>query len=235
MKNIKTQPFQFFLHIPKTAGTTLRKIVDMQYGYKNVLTYYNQNSEHLLDNLESLLIKNPEYKALIGHFNFGVHNRISFPTTYTTFLRHPVSRTISHYKEWLVNHPDWLLDENGNTQSLIENINTNPENYSNYQCRMLTQTKSVVNKKKSLGEIALDNLLTYFSGIGLVEYFEESIILLSKNLGWKPINYKALNVKNIDIEITPELIELILSINKQDIFLYEEMEKRLIHKIKAKI
>ena len=37
------------------------------------------------------------------------------------------------------------------------------------------------------------------------------------------------------MEITPELIELVLSINKQDMFLYEEMEKRLIHKIKAKI
>jgi len=235
MQNIEPKPFQLFLHIHKTAGTTLRQIIDSQYGQQNVLTFYNQNSNHLIDNLDSLLIVNPRYKALIGHFNFGVHNKISFPTTYTTFLRHPVARTISHYKEWLVNHPNWLLDENGNTQSLIENIHSNPENYSDYQCKMLTQSNGVANNIKSLGQMALDNLLTYFSGIGLVEYFEESIILLSKNLGWKPINYKALNVKNIDMEITPELIELVLSINKQDMFLYEEMEKRLIHKIKAKI
>ena len=49
-----------------------------------------------------------------------------------------------------------------------------------------------------------------------------------------------LAIKNVikgyeNTEITPELIELVLSINKQDMFLYEEMEKRLIHKIKAKI
>ena len=66
MKENTLGPFYFFLHIPKTAGTTLRQIVDEQYGYKNVLTYYNQNSEQPLDNLESLLIVNPSYRALIG-------------------------------------------------------------------------------------------------------------------------------------------------------------------------
>ena len=232
MNNIESKPFQLFLHIHKTAGTTLRKIVDFQYGYQNVLTFYNQNSDHLIDNLDSLLIVNPRYKALIGHFNFGVHKKISFPTTYTTFLRHPVARTISHYKEWLVNHPDWLLDENGNTQNLIQNIHSNPENYSDYQCKMLTQSNGGANNIKSLGQMALDNLSTYFSGIGLVEYFDESITLLSKKLGWKPSNYSALNVKNIDLEITAELTDLILSINTQDLFMYETIEKKLINEFK---
>mgnify|MGYP006088945575 CR=1 FL=1 len=232
MQNIESKPFQLFLHIHKTAGTTLRKIVDFQYGHQNVLTFYNQNSNHLIDNLDSLLIVNPRYKALIGHFNFGVHKKISFPTTYTTFLRHPVARTISHYKEWLVNHPDWLLDENGNTQNLIQNIHSNPENYSDFQCKMLTQSNSGANNIKSLGQMALDNLSTYFSGIGLVEYFDESITLLSKKLGWKPSNYSALNVKNIDLEITAELTDLILSINTQDLFMYETIEKKLINDFK---
>ena len=33
-------PFYLFMHIPKTAGTRL-SIVDEQYGFQNVLTYYN--------------------------------------------------------------------------------------------------------------------------------------------------------------------------------------------------
>ena len=36
------QPFYIFVHIPKTAGTTLRGIVDAQFGRKKVITYYNQ-------------------------------------------------------------------------------------------------------------------------------------------------------------------------------------------------
>ena len=103
MKDVKSETFYLFLHIPKTAGTTLRHIIDDQYGQENVLTYYNQNSNHLLDNLEALLMVKPQYKALIGHYYFGVHAKFRFPATYITFLRHPVARTISQYKEWLRN------------------------------------------------------------------------------------------------------------------------------------
>ena len=64
-------PFYLFMHIPKTAGTTFRSIVDEQYGVRNVLTYYNQNSRQLLDNLEATLqIGAFNYRALIGHFQY---------------------------------------------------------------------------------------------------------------------------------------------------------------------
>ncbi|HIF61201.1 MAG TPA: hypothetical protein EYQ26_17235 [Rhodospirillales bacterium] len=228
MKENNLSPFYFFLHIPKTAGTTLRQIVDEQYGYKNVLTYYNQNSEQLLDNLESLLIVNPSYRALIGHFHFGLHQRFSFPSTYITFLRHPIARTISHYKEWVINHPERLQDRNGNIQTLLESIKTNPENYSDYQCKMLVSKTLRKKSNYPISERALENLSEKFSGIGLVEYFDKSITLLSSKFGWKPVKYDKRNVKNINVHITPELIEHIMSINKHDLIMYENIKEKLL-------
>ena len=77
-------PFLFFLHIPKNAGTTLRSILDAQYGRRAVLTYYNQPSRQLLDNLRYMLMdQRNKYRALIGHYSlvattihgFGVRAR----------------------------------------------------------------------------------------------------------------------------------------------------------------
>ncbi len=233
MIKITSEPFYLFLHIPKTAGTTLRQIVDKQYGYANVLTYYNQNSQHIIDNLESLLIVHPNYKALIGHYNFGIHRKIAFPSAYITFLRHPIARTISQYKEWVKNHPERLLKKDGSTQTLIESINSNPESYRDFQCQYLAPSCADDDEKVSIAEKALHNLSIHFLGIGLVEYFDESISLLSNKLGWTPTNYDNLNVKNLDVEVSTELVELILSISKNDLFVYESIKKKLLSEFRA--
>jgi len=229
MKENNLSPFYFFQHIPKTAGTTLKQIVDEQYGYKNVLTYYNQNSEQLLDDLEPLLIVNPKYRALIGHFHFGLHERFSFPSTYITFLRHPITRTISHYQERVINHPERLQDRNGNNQTLLESIKTNPENYSDYQCKMLASKTLRKKSNYHICERALENLSEKFSRIGLVEYLDKSITLLASKFVWKLVKYDKLDVKNINMNITPKLVEHIMSINKHDLIMYENIKKKLLN------
>ena len=233
MDDFNSDPFYLFLHIPKTAGTTLRQIIDNQYGQENVLTYYNQNSHHLLDNLEALLIVKPQYKAIIGHYYFGFHSKFRFPATYITFLRHPVTRTISQYKEWLRNRPERLLNQDGSTQTLIENINSCPDDYTDFQCKHIAPGNN--ESEMSIGEQALHNLSNHFSGVGLVEYFDESISLFSEKFGWVLKPYNKLNVKNTEVDISAELIELILSINQNDLFLYENVKKQLLMEFEKQV
>ena len=107
-------PFYLFMHIPKTAGTTFRSIVDEQYGFQNVLTYYNQNSTQLLDNLDATLqLSPPDYRALIGHFQYGVHAALTRPSKYVTFLRDPVERAASSYHENVKIMSPAVLDRRG--------------------------------------------------------------------------------------------------------------------------
>ena len=193
MADFNSDSFYLFLHIPKTAGTALRQIIDNQYGQENVLTYYTQNSQHLLVNLEALLIVKPQYKAIIGHYYFGLHTKNGFPATYITFLHHPIARTIFQYKEWVINRPERLLNQDGSTQTLIENINSCPDDYTDFQFKNIAPGND--ESEMSIEEKALHNLSNHFSGVGLVEYFDESISLFSEKFGWVLTPYNKLNVK----------------------------------------
>ena len=228
MNEIIQQPFYLIIHIPKTAGTTLRHIVDQTFGPENVVTYYNQNSVQLLDNLDAHLKMHPNYKAIIGHFTFGLHNKIEWPSKYITFLRHPVARTISQYKETLANHRQHIQGKDGSILDLIESVENNPEFYEDYQTKHIVGDDPGYVSGAPMGEVALEILDDYFDGIGLVEYFDQSIALMSQNFGWRPTKYQKLNERNIDIELTPELIEKINSLNKNDLVIYETVKKKLL-------
>jgi len=228
MNNNNQQPFYLFLHIPKTAGTTLRHLVDQAYGPENVITYYNQNSTQLLENLDAHLKVHPKFKAFIGHFTFGLHDKIDRPAKYITFLRHPVARTISHYKETLVNHRQHLQASDGSILSLLDSLERNPEFYEDYQTKHIVGNDPKYLNDASISDIALEILEKYFCGLGLVEYFESSIALIAQNLGWRSTEYQKHNVKELDVEMTPELIEKINSLNKNDLVIYEAVEKKLI-------
>jgi hypothetical protein len=115
------EPFWLFMHIPKAAGTTLRSIVDAQYGADAVLTYYNQRNRQLLDNLPYVLMdERRSYRALIGHFSFGVHEGLPRLARYVTFLRDPVTRAVSAYFENIKTHPRRLTRPDGKLMSLRE-------------------------------------------------------------------------------------------------------------------
>ena len=119
-------PFKFFIHIPKTAGTTLRSIVDLQYGRENVLTYYNQPNRSLLDNLEDMLKVNPHYQALIGHYAGGIHSLISRKFRYVTFIRDPKALSILIYNERLKTQRGEFVQPDGSLLSIHDHISISP-------------------------------------------------------------------------------------------------------------
>jgi hypothetical protein len=219
--------FHIFMHIPKTAGTTLRDIVDAQFGRKNVLTYYNQNSRQLLDGLYAILKMNDNYRAIIGHFSFGLHEKLEQPLTYITFLRHPVARTISQYKEMIANHPQYIQAADGSRMDLIESLRANPEYYEDYQTKHVVGHGSPFVNDPNVGEIALDILDEHFGFAGLVEYFDPSIDYMTKLFGWQRTEYEKRNVKPIEVEITPELVDAICSLNRNDLLIYDKIKSDL--------
>ena len=231
MPHPEKTPFYLFMHIPKTAGTSLRSVVDLNLGAKNVLTYYNQNSRQLLDNLDNYLKVKPNFKAIIGHFGFGLHDIIQQPSKYITFLRHPVSRTISQYKEHFINQPERLQNEDGEILGLADSIKTNPELYENYQTQHLVADVQKNEPDDLICERAQDNFNNHFIMVGLVEHFEESISLMSEKLSWPPTETPKLNVKPTNFDITPDLIEQILDINKIDFSIYEFARIKLLNEL----
>lgn len=221
-------PFLFFLHIPKNAGTTLRSILDAQYGRRAVLTYYNQPSRQLLDNLRYMLMdQRNKYRALVGHFSFGVHENLGAPHVYITLMRDPVQRAISGYYENLKTDPGRLTNQDGTVRSLGEDVRHRPEAYANQQLKMLAGLADETFVQEHDLETARSNLALHFATVGTIERFDESVLLMSKRLKWKPCLYGRLNPGRAVREIEDATIDALRELNALECQLYREVSDNL--------
>src|SRR6516162_400599 len=87
-----------FLHIHKTAGTTLHRIIEREYNPFYIYTIEGGRIEWSVDHLKKLpLHRRAALQVVKGHMSFGLHEYLPQPSTYITFLRDPVERCISSY------------------------------------------------------------------------------------------------------------------------------------------
>jgi hypothetical protein len=84
-----------FLHLPKTARSALRGIIQRQYGSSSILPLDESSfGEELAAIPPSQMDR---LRAVMGHFFFGAHTFLSKPSIYITVLRDPLDRVISRY------------------------------------------------------------------------------------------------------------------------------------------
>src|SRR5690348_12004038 len=87
-----------FVHPPRTAGSTLSRIMHREYNPLQICDidprFYYWSLQRLSRWPQQRLAK---IKLFNGHIPFGIHSFIPQPTTYITVLRDPIERTISEY------------------------------------------------------------------------------------------------------------------------------------------
>ncbi|MEC4991613.1 MAG: sulfotransferase family 2 domain-containing protein, partial [Oscillatoria sp. PMC 1068.18] len=195
-----------FLHIPKTAGQTLHEIIEKQYSEKQIYTIGSKTQQRI----EQLKVlpetERSKIKVIKGHLLFGIHDFLPQPCTYITMLRHPVERAISTYYFVLRSKIHPLHEQVTSQQMTLEDfINSGiSTDLDNGQTRRLAgvSTGGLSSQQKvplgqcseNLLEIAKANLNSQFSVCGITEKFDESLLLMSKKLGWKNIYYRKKNV-----------------------------------------
>lgn len=235
-KNRSEDSVVIFMHVPKTAGTSLRHIVQSQFQPNNVFEFYNlktlppkvRKGIEKYNNLSEAQQK--AIKFVSGHVGFGLHEFLSRPCTYITVLRDPVERVISYYYFLLRNQniivKDKTLSEFVQTFGGVHNSMTCYLSGLTLQAQL--QDSSIDLKSQQFAQETLEkakiNLENHFKVVGFVDRFDETCILLKKILGWNiPAFYTRKNVaknSNVTREISPETLSLIHKFNQLDIQLY---------------
>ena len=213
-----------FLHIPKTAGKSLRNVLIKQYwGNKMFYFYPNPTSEEL----EALrhLTDEKDVKVVLGHYRYGVHEYLRRPYTYLTFIRNPIDQVISHYYHLVRSDKEVhqrIIEKNRSLRSFADF-----EWAKNLQTAFITGTQDVREiEKDPEGALTLakKRLSEDIYQFGVTEKFDESLLLFREKLGWKNLVYQRFNVaKNRpeNHQLNDEDLLKIRKNNQLDLRLYE--------------
>ena len=240
-------PAVVFLHVPKTAGSTLRGLMARQFRPDEVWTapgargdaekryvryvqgleerpgrggavHHNQRYRRMLEGLPPERLE--RLRLLIGHFWYGMAEDLPFPADYVTMLRDPVPRVLSLYAHRTAHH--------GLDRSLADYLSDARDwEVDNGQTRRLAGPGGDRDARFSpatpaLLERAKENLRS-FRVVGVTERFDEFVALLSLELGWRPLAYFPRNVSEgrpRERDLDPPVLEAIRERNALDLELY---------------
>ncbi|KXK52330.1 MAG: sulfotransferase family 2 domain-containing protein [Anaerolineae bacterium] len=211
-----------FLHVPKTGGTTLWSILYRQYGYKRARRIMEGSIANNDATLRGLIEQNSSTIALVGgHVPYGVHTSTDRPTSYFTMLRDPVQWLFSSYYKVLRKQTHQLHEK-----FITEKLDLNDgivHLRSNLQTRLLAGIDDSGECTPEHLEIAKQTLRDRIDTFGLLERYDESLIMFRRFYGWKTPLYVRKNVgTNVRAKAqhTAESIKIAEQHNNLDVQLY---------------
>ena len=226
-----------FLHLMKTGGTTLFRLIDQHYSEKQTFHYIPKKEGHQIVNLEEKLAsKKSSIKFIHGHTKFGFHKHLHQPAQYITMLREPISRVVSLY--YFTHHnPNRDIPPHKHCPTLSSYLDTHLKAFNNNQTRAIAGPQAVKvpfgEEPPEMLELAKQNL-EQFLMVGITERFDESVIVLKYTLGLQHILYSRINENSqrptLD-KIAIADIERIQEYNTLDLQLYDYANKLLDQKI----
>ena len=203
-----TEKTVIFNHIPKNAGLTLSSILEKQYSKNKIFSTlgWKGGRNEAIDYFMNLSdFERNQYDLITGHSALKLFKVAKFPIT-LIMLRDPVERVLSLYsylrrKSWhkfhkVTNcytisecfenniHDEWKELSNGQLTSLansIDNININELN----------------DAKNDIEKVML--FIKNYCIVGLVEKFDESLVLFKERLSWKKNIYYLIHRSPISV------------------------------------
>ena len=232
-----------FVHMPKAGGSTLQEIIQRQYALTETLNIVGESVASVQRSVDQLRLKPEQERGRIacvkGHVPFGIHQWLPRTPRYITMLRDPVQRLVSDYF-FTLNTPRHINFEQmqHDRLSLEEFVALRHEQgLCDIYCRLLGDVSSwdrLADSPPALPPGALDtaksNMERYFAVVGVTERFDESLLLMQKELGWRDVYYERANVtpdKPAQVDLTEKALEVICQHNGQDIILYEYAMRRM--------
>ncbi len=200
----------FFVHIPKTAGTSFRKAAEIYYGLQETCKDYGVESKETYQIVHDLILKNQDpwnfkkkfteagYNFFSGHVQARQYIHVFNIENTVTFFRDPLQRINSEYFHFV------------NYNSYINNL------------REFYTTETFINKQSKMLQGIPWSALGF---VGITERYDESLNLFNNQFGVDfPIFQENLGKENITEKhkINPEQERELRELNAEDIQLYEQ-------------
>lgn len=239
--DIQPNDLVFFMHIPKTAGTTLRSTLDRCFDKEDILPDCLQEKfvQYSPKEIE-------QYKFIRGHFRYSLlKSKVDARPHLITIVRDPVEQYISFFEQWKrktdllrKNHTD-LADEidffeSNNLQSFLKQPTPILEKvFTNNQSKHLAHRQGInyTLEESKYNQIILKDakeLISDSTCIGSLERLQESYYLISYFLAIPPIEDQTrLNTAPDRLRqesLTQESLNQIREYVKMDLEVYEQAQ-----------
>jgi hypothetical protein len=241
----------FFMHMPKTAGTTIIQVIEQQFAEKEIARWLYPF--RLVDESPDFF---EQHRYFHGHVEYSLmRSLLPGQLAVMTILREPVERYLSHFG----NHqrvrfdqiPDITLDEfNQLRQTSLTDFVQNPPEilaiiaryFQNLQAKFLASELEGESLKKRnqlirTGRYVLPTptfeqakqRLDQISFVGVTERFQDSLFLMAYTFGWPPVTeYKSFHTaqpRPQQDKLPPDLLQEINTLNQLDQQIYDEGRK----------
>jgi hypothetical protein len=219
----------FFVHIPKTAGTTMLQIIEGHYGADKVLSFREIPRE---ERIALVKAKGPEIRCVAGHLHYGEHRHFPRPCRPFTMLREPTERVISLYYFILREKTQPSHEKLKRGELTLDQI---ARRQGAAMARFIAghRAKEGIPDADLLAEAkyVLEHTMATF---GLTERFDESLLMFNRALGWNVRGYAKANVtKNRPTgeKMGSEQVALIRAYNAVDTELYSFAKNLFEHRL----
>jgi len=224
-----------FLHIPKAAGATLRRILFRVYG-RSACHWIKPSGAARLETMQELREMSParkrEMRVVTGHMHVGTLNGVlPQPLLRVTILRDPAERVRSQYQyvRRLREHPHFELAQAG-FEAYSE---ASSPALDNLQTRLLAGGLRGDNRRpvdRAVTEVDLDRALEnlgLFAAVGVQERFGEAVDAMGRLLRWGEVpQVDDAHVEGDPLEIDARMRALLLERNRFDAVLHREAHLR---------
>ena len=219
----------FFLHFPRTAGTTIDELFFNNYPADSILKIYSREEFKAHAFIEEADFYKLRY--ITGHLLLSNTNPTQFygkNVRAFTFLRDPVTRLHSEYlflKTWKNQHLYAYLNDNDISFSRYITSTEKLLRYrgKNFMTRCISGCSGDSCDTAEALEQAKYNLKNTFLFFGLQERFMESLLLLAKKANLKNLLHQkrnSLNYGAVNSPLSPGEVELVREYNRADLELY---------------